>query len=293
MPNSALSTDGYDSELDWESTTPAAPSSKARPVFTEGDDTTDEDSDVEPIEEGREIADDDSDTGDDADQAETEAEDAPELQPEPAPAPAPEPPAPALALPPMTRTYNGAPATTWAFGDDAPAPAPEPAPEPAPAPAPEPAAPAPRGPAQVSALERFQNLQGFKRKASPALRKRLPNHDVLLKAHRGLFPEERIANLVLEHATCGPRDAAGLRDEQVEEIVCLLVQALTTNRPEWHDLRSFFEFVKTEEDYNVQGVLCEHILQWDVKVDEPARLIQAVVAFYKTLQALATSVLHA
>jgi len=43
---------------------------------------------------------------------------------EPAPAPEPEP----LKFPPMTRTYNGPPPTTWAFGDNEPEPEPEPAP---------------------------------------------------------------------------------------------------------------------------------------------------------------------
>lgn len=162
----------------------------------------------------------------------------------------------------------------------------ESAPEPAPAPAPGNASRAP-----ATALERFQNLQGFKRKASAAPRKRLPNHDAVLKEYRGQFPEERIKNLVLTHRIA-PQGAHASEDEQVDEIVCLLAQALTTSRPEWHDLRSFFAFVQTEEDYNVQGVLCEDILQWDVKVDDPKRLQKAVVAFYETLQALATSVLH-
>jgi hypothetical protein len=136
-------------------------------------------------------------------------------------------------------------------------------------------------------------LQGFKWKASSAPRKRLPNHDAMLKEYRGQFPEERIKNLVLTHRIA-PQGAHASEDAQVEEIVCLLAQALTTSRPEWHDLRSFFEYVQTAEDFNVQGMLCECILQWDVKVDEQQRkrLIRAVVAFYETLQALATSVLH-
>ena len=142
-------------------------------------------------------------------------------------------------------------------------------------------------------MERFQNLQGFKWKASSAPRKRLPNHDALLKAYKGESPEERIKDLVRQHRTAPPQERAQASEEgQVDDMVCLLVQALTTARREWHDLRSFLAFVKKGKGPDVASALCEDVLQWDVNVDESQRVVNAVLAFYDTLRSLATSVLH-
>ena len=138
----------------------------------------------------------------------------------------------------------------------------------------------------AEAMQRFQNLPGFKRGHKVPTPRPLPKEDELLRAFRGSAPEEKIEAFVRHHTD---RGGDALPEDPIQELVTLVAWALSIKTEMWTDLRSFLEFVKREEGYNVMGVLAEDVLVWSLDVEEKARkaLQKAVIGFYQALLALA------
>lgn len=138
----------------------------------------------------------------------------------------------------------------------------------------------------AEAMHRFQNLPGFKRGHKVPTPRPLPKDDEMLRTHRGSAPEEKIEAFI-RHYTDRGGDA--LAEDPIQELITLVAWALSIETEMWTDLRSFLEFVKREEGFNVMGVLAEDVLVWSLDVDEKPRkaLEKAVIGFYQALFELA------
>jgi len=169
----------------------------------------------------------------------------------------------------------------------APAPAPEPAPAPVPEPAPEPA-PEPKRKDRLSdqtaaLIERC--IEGLRNpdaaKSSKPLRFRdLPERDPMLEAHEGDCTYAKIASF-----------AKAWVPKNQETLVWVLVKALALVTERHHDLRTFLEYVRTEQWFNVLGHLCDHVVEWTVTAENRPSVQACLMEIYNTLKWIAREVL--